>query len=201
MQWTTDFLKTHGADSPRLDAEVLLAQALGCRRIELYTAFDQAPTEAQRTAFRDLVRRRAEGTPVAYLVGRREFYSLEFRVGPAVLIPRPETELLVIALLDLAKARTAAAPPRIADVGTGSGIIAVCAAKHLPACRVTAIDTSPAALATRRGQRRRPRRRRADRVRPERPVCERSGRANSSISSSAIRLTSARRKWSVCRRK
>jgi release factor glutamine methyltransferase len=146
LQWTTEFLKTHGADAPRLDAEVLLAQSLGCRRIELYTAFDQAPTEAQRTAFRALVRRRAEGAPVAYLVGRREFYSLEFRVGPAVLIPRPETELLVIALLDLAKARGAAAPPRIADVGTGSGIIAVCAAKHLPAGRVTAIDNSPAAL-------------------------------------------------------
>ncbi len=147
LQWTADYLKAHGADTPRLDAEVLLAEALGCRRIELYTAFDQSPTEAQRTAFRDLVRRRAEGVPVAYLVGRREFYALSFRVGPAVLIPRPETELLVIALLDLAKARGAAAPAaQVADVGTGSGILAVCAAKHLPTCRVTAIDNSPAAL-------------------------------------------------------
>jgi release factor glutamine methyltransferase len=82
---------------------------------------------------------------VAYLVGRREFYSLSFRVTPDVLIPRPETELLVISVLDLAKKLSASST--IADVGTGSGIIAVCLAKHLPACRVTAIDVSPAALA------------------------------------------------------
>ena len=71
----------------------------------LYTAFEETPGEERRAAFRELVRRRADGTPVAYLVGRREFYSLSFRVGPEVLIPRPETELLVIALLDLAKSR------------------------------------------------------------------------------------------------
>jgi release factor glutamine methyltransferase len=146
LQWTTDYLKAHGADTPRLDAEVLLAQALGCRRIELYTAFEEVPGEQPRAAFRELVRRRAEGTPVAYLVGRREFYSLSFQVTPAVLIPRPETELLVVALLDLAEARGAEAALQIADVGTGSGIIAVCAAKHLPHCHVTAIDVSPAAL-------------------------------------------------------
>ena len=146
LQWTTDFLKCHGADAARLDAEVLLAQSLGCRRIDLYTAFSEIPAEPQRAAFRDLVRRRAEGMPVAYLVGRREFYSLSFRVGPGVLIPRPETELLVIALLDLAKTRPAM-PLAIADVGSGSGVIAVCAAKNLPGCRVTALDISPAALA------------------------------------------------------
>jgi release factor glutamine methyltransferase len=146
LQWTTDYLKGRGADSPRLDAEVLLAEALGCRRIELYTTFEETPGEERRTAFRDLVRRRAEGAPVAYLVGRREFYSLMFRVGPGVLIPRPETELLVVALLDLAKQRPADAPLAIADVGTGSGILAVCAAKHLPRARVTAVDISAAAL-------------------------------------------------------
>src|SRR5918992_1067428 len=100
LHWTADFLKKRGADSPRLDAEVLLAHARGCQRIELYTAFDEEPPEDVRVAFRELVRRRAEGTPVAYLVGRREFYSLSFRVTPDVLIPRPETELVVIALLD-----------------------------------------------------------------------------------------------------
>ena len=146
LQWTTDYLKGRGADSPRLDAEVLLAGALGCRRIELYTAFEEVPGEEPRAAFRDLVRRRAEGVPVAYLVGRREFYSLSFRVGPGVLIPRPETELLVIALLDLAKARPRGAELAVADVGTGSGILAVCAARHLPDARVTATDISPAAL-------------------------------------------------------
>ncbi len=147
LQWTADYLKGHGSASPRLDAEVLLAEALGCRRIELYTAFDETPDDEPRAAFRELVRRRAGGAPVAYLTGRREFYSLDFRVTPDVLIPRPETELLVVALLDLAKERSWQTPPTVADVGTGSGIVAVCAAKHLPAgCRVTAVDISAAAL-------------------------------------------------------
>ncbi|MFZ5829507.1 MAG: N5-glutamine methyltransferase family protein, partial [Planctomycetota bacterium] len=144
LQWTADYLKGHGSDSPRLDAEVLLAHALGWQRIQLYTAFDQAPAEGPRTAFRELVKRRAEGTPVAYLVGHREFFSLRFRVSPAVLIPRPETELVVVTLLDLAKGR--AGGLKLADVGTGSGILAVAIAKHLPGCRVTAVDSSPAAL-------------------------------------------------------
>jgi len=155
LEWTTDYLKGHGSEGPRLDAEVLLAEALGCQRIELYTAFDDVPGEGPRCAFRAMVRRRAEGTPVAYLVGHREFYSLSFRVTPDVLIPRPETELLVMAVLDLAKEgassrqgdRQAPRAWKIADVGTGSGVIAVCVAKHLAASRVTAIDLSPAALA------------------------------------------------------
>ncbi len=154
LQWTADYLKGRGADTPRLDAEILLAQALNCQRIQLYTAFDDLPNEERRTAFRELVRQRAEGTPVAYLVGRREFFSLSFQVGPGVLIPRPETELIVVTLLDLAKqlpstsGRGAAGegPPLIADVGTGSGILAVALAKHLPAAQVVATDTSKAAL-------------------------------------------------------
>ena len=81
----------------------MLAEALGCQRIELYTRFEELPSDDVRASFRELVRRRAEGTPVAYLVGRREFYSLSFRVTPDVLIPRPETELLVVAVLDLVK--------------------------------------------------------------------------------------------------
>ncbi len=145
LAWTADYLKRGGAESPRLEAEVLLAHALGCQRIELYTAFDRVPAEEARAAFRDLVRRRAEGTPVAYLVGHREFYSLDFRVTPDVLIPRPETEFLVIALIDLARQRPGQ-QITICDVGTGSGIIAVTAAKHLPQSRVTATDVSPAAL-------------------------------------------------------
>src|SRR6185503_13086817 len=128
LQWTTDYLKKHGADSPRLDAEVLLAEARGCQRIQLYTAFEEQPAEEVRTAFRELVRRRAEGMPVAYLVGRREFYSLSFQVTPDVLIPRPETEFLLISLLDLAAGKP---DESIVDVGTGSGILAVCAEKKL----------------------------------------------------------------------
>lgn len=149
LAWTTDYLKRHQSDSPRLEAEVLLAHALGCPRIGLYTAFDQEPSEAVRAAFRELVRRRAEGEPVAYLVGHREFYSLTFRVGPAVLVPRPETEHLVAALMDVAKA-VGDAELHIADVGTGSGIIAICAAKYLPKAWLSAIDSSPEALAVAR---------------------------------------------------
>ncbi|HUY34702.1 MAG TPA: peptide chain release factor N(5)-glutamine methyltransferase [Pirellulales bacterium] len=148
LQWTTGYLKERGAESPRLDAEVLLAHALACQRIELYTRFEEAPSESPRAAFRELVRRRAEGTPVAYLVGRKEFYSLSFRVTPDVLVPRPETEFLVIRLLDLAAERAPGAEgPAIADVGTGSGNVAVCVAKWLPTCRVTALDISAPALA------------------------------------------------------
>lgn len=144
LTWTTDFLKGKGADSPRLDAEVLLAHARGCKRIELYTAFEEEPTEAVRTAFRELVGRRAKGTPVAYLVGRREFFSLDFEVTPEVLIPRPETESLVVRAIDLAKQR--GGDLCITDVGTGSGIIAVTMAKQVKSAHVTAIDISPAAI-------------------------------------------------------
>jgi release factor glutamine methyltransferase len=145
LTWTTDFLRGKGADSPRLDAEVLLAHARGCQRIELYTAFEEEPTEAVRTAFRELVGRRAKGAPVAYLVGRREFFSLMFEVTPDVLIPRPETESLVVRAIDLAKS-LAGAELQIADIGTGSGIIAVTVAKHVKNCQVTAIDVSAAAI-------------------------------------------------------
>ena len=140
------------------------------------------PTEEARTAFRELVRRRAAGTPVAYLVGHREFYSLEFEVTPDVLIPRPETELLVVALLDHVKERQDSAGPdpvrapnSIADVGTGSGILAVCAAKYVPNSRVTAIDISPAALAVARAKCGAAWRRRSDRVRRKRSVLGRAG--------------------------
>jgi release factor glutamine methyltransferase len=172
LTWTIDYLGRHGVENPRLDAEVLLATARGCRRIDLYARFGEPADEQTRTAFRELVRRRAEGMPVAYLVGKREFYSLEFEVTPDVLIPRPETEFVVVALLDHVKARGArgwglgardedasissATGPQplasltIADVGTGSGILAVCAAKYVDNSRVTAIDISPAALAVAR---------------------------------------------------
>jgi release factor glutamine methyltransferase len=148
LQWTSDYLKQHGSESPRLEAEVLLAHARGCKRVDLYTSFGEPADEALRTKFRALVKRRAEGVPFAYLVGKREFYSLDFRVTPDVLIPRPETEFLVIALLDLIKAAPAGSEAiQIADVGTGSGIIALSVAKHALRVQATAIDVSPAALA------------------------------------------------------
>jgi release factor glutamine methyltransferase len=156
LEWTTDYLKQHGSESPRLEAEVLLAHARSCRRIELYTSFGEVADEGLRTRFKDLVRRRAEGVPVAYLVGHREFYSLDFRVTPDVLIPRPETESLVLAVLDLVKARGALERPiAVADVGTGSGIIGITVARQVPQARVTALDISPAALAVARDNARR----------------------------------------------
>jgi release factor glutamine methyltransferase len=151
LTWTTDFLRQRGSDSPQLDAQLLLAHARHCRRIDLFTAYNELATETERRDFRELVRQRSEGTPVAYLTGTREFYSLEFHITRDVLVPRPETEFVVLALLDLVKAHFAQAPSlSIADVGTGSGILATCAARHVPQSRVWATDISPRALAVAR---------------------------------------------------
>ena len=147
LTWTTDWLAARGSESPRLDAEVLLAHVRGCPRIALYTAFETVVPDAERSRFRELVKRRGEGEPVAYLVGSREFFSIPFAVTKGVLIPRPETEALVVRVLDLAKELPA---PRIVDVGTGSGAIAVAVAKHLPKASLAAADLSPAAVAVAR---------------------------------------------------
>ena len=143
IDWTTGHLRKHGSESPRLEAEILLAFARGCPRIQLYVQYNELLTEGQRAVMRDLVKRRAQSEPVAYLVGHREFFSLDFRVTLDVLIPRPETETLVLQLIAAAKSRANA---RILDVGTGSGCIAVAAAVNVPAATVTAIDISPRAL-------------------------------------------------------
>jgi release factor glutamine methyltransferase len=145
LEWTERFLAQKGVEFPRLDASVLLAHALGCKRIDLYgVRHGEAATEEVRQRYKELIRRRVEGCPVAYLVGRKEFYSMEFEVGPAVLIPRPDSEVAVVECLRLTKAL---AEPRILDVGTGSGNLAVAIAKHQPRARMTAVDISPDALA------------------------------------------------------
>jgi release factor glutamine methyltransferase len=148
LDWTAGFLAKKGSEFPRLDTEVLLAHALGCRRIELYTRYDESASDEARERFRDLVRRRVEGCPVAYLVGRKEFFALEFEVGPAVLIPRPESEFVVMECLGLAKEMP---HPRVLDIGTGSGNIAVAVAQRHPGVQVTAVDLSPDALAVAAG--------------------------------------------------
>jgi len=152
LTWTTDWLKARGSESPRLDAEVLLAWVRGCPRIALYTAFDVPVGDDERARFRALVKRRGDGEPVAYLVGSREFFSLPFAVSPAVLVPRPETEGLVIRALDLCQAAVQAgvARPRILDVGTGSGAIVITLAKRLPQAECVATDISAQALAVAR---------------------------------------------------
>jgi release factor glutamine methyltransferase len=146
LTWTTGYLKQQGGESPRLDSEVLLAHARQTERISLYTSFDEVVDEIVRGRFRELVKRRAAGCPVAYLVGHREFYSLSFEVTPDVLIPRPETEFLVMSALDWAKAQDPDRAWRVLEVGTGSGVIAVCLAKYLPQAQIVATDISAAAL-------------------------------------------------------
>ena len=143
LEWTTQHLKTHGSESPRLDAQVLLAHARGCPRIKLYTEFNEVLSDDQRAMMRELVKRRAAAEPVAYLVGHREFFSLEFQVTRHVLVPRPETEMLVLEVAERAKSLPA---PKILDIGTGSGCIAVSLATQLPAAHVTAVDISEPAL-------------------------------------------------------
>lgn len=143
LEWTAQHLKKSGSDTPRLDAELLLAKARGCPRIQLYVQFNEVVPDAQRAVMRDLVRRRAQSEPVAHLVGHREFFSLDFAVSPDVLIPRPDTETLVLDLITHARRLPA---PAILDVATGSGCIAIAAAVQVPAARVTASDVSPAAL-------------------------------------------------------
>jgi release factor glutamine methyltransferase len=144
LDWTARHLARNGSEFPRLDAEVLLAHALGCRRIDLYTRYDESASPEARSRFRQLVRQRLEGAPVAYLVGRKEFFSLPLEVSPAVLIPRPESEFVVLECLALAKGH---AEPRVLDLGTGSGNLAVAVAHQHPGAQVTAVDISQEALA------------------------------------------------------
>jgi release factor glutamine methyltransferase len=144
LDWTTGYFREHGAAQPRLEAEVLLAEALGCQRIFLYTRFDEEPDEVTRTRFRAWVSRHARGEPVAYLVGHREFFSLRFLVDKRVLIPRPETEHVVSEALDFLRHRDR--PANVVDVGTGSGNIVVTLAKHSETSLLTAVDISATAL-------------------------------------------------------
>jgi release factor glutamine methyltransferase len=150
LRWIQGHFAERGLASPRLDAECLLASALGVERIELYLQHDKPLTPDERAVLRELVRRRArDRVPVAHLVGRKEFWSLPLRVSADVLSPRPETETLVEAGLDLLPDREA--EWRIWDVGTGSGAVALALARERPKARVLASDVSEAALALARG--------------------------------------------------
>ncbi len=144
LEWTTSHLKKHGSDTPRLDAEILLAHARGCQRIQLYTQFDEPLSDAVRAQMRELVQRRSKREPVAYLVGQREFFSLSFRVTRDVLIPRPDTETLVMEILDGVKGLSA---PKVLDLCTGSGCVAISVAKNNKATQLTAVDLSAEAIA------------------------------------------------------
>lgn len=143
LEWTIRHLQERGSDTPRLDAEILLAHAWGCPRIQLYTRYDDPLPAEVRASMRELVKRRAAAEPVAYLVGRREFFSLDFEVQPGVFIPRPSTETLVVEALTLMENRDA---PRILDLCTGSGCIAVTLAHAHPGATVVAVDLNPLAV-------------------------------------------------------
>lgn len=147
LAWAIQRLAAAGNDSPRLDAEVLLAHVLGQDRAWLYQYPQAHPEPAALNRLAELLNRRQQREPVAYLTGHKEFFGLEFEVNPSVLIPRPETELLVETALQLAQGRFC---PSIVDVGTGSGCIAVALARHLPAARIWAVDISCQALAVAR---------------------------------------------------
>ena len=144
LDWTAKHLAEKQIDTARLDAEVLLAHVVGCKRIDLYGMrhSDVAPADVKQK-YRELIRKRLEGCPVAYLVGRKEFFGLELKVTPAVLIPRPDSEHVVMECLKLIKAMD---KPRILDIGVGSGNLAIAIAKRHATAIVTAIDASAEAL-------------------------------------------------------
>jgi release factor glutamine methyltransferase len=145
LRWTQAYFGRHHLPTARLDAEVLLAHALQCNRVRLYTHFDQPLSAPERDAFRGLVKRRAAYEPVAYICGQREFYGRDFSVDPSVLIPRPETEHVVEAALAWAKEHPIERL-RILDVGSGSGALAVTLAAELAHATVVAADLSEQAL-------------------------------------------------------
>ena len=149
LNWTTNYFERAGIESPRLNAELLLAEVTGQERVMLYARFDEELAPEERARFHGLVRRRAGREPLQYLLGRAQFYGRSFRVTPAVMVPRPETELVVEKCL--AKIGTGAAGLRAAEVGTGSGVVAVTLACERPALRLTATDSSAAALEVARG--------------------------------------------------
>jgi release factor glutamine methyltransferase len=144
LKLAADHFQKHGSDSARLDAEVLLAHALGLRRLDLYLKFDRPLSELELSSYRDLTSKRGKGEPVAYLVGHKEFMGLDFMVTPAVLIPNPDTEVLVQRAVELA--RDAGRPLRVADVGTGSGCIAIAIAHYAQNVEVVASDVAQDAL-------------------------------------------------------
>ncbi|MHB8859757.1 MAG: peptide chain release factor N(5)-glutamine methyltransferase [Thermoleophilia bacterium] len=143
---TAAWLKEKGSTTSRLDAELLLAEVLGLNRVDLYVKFDQPLNPAEVDRYRELVRRRGEGEPVAYILGRAYFHNLSLRVDRHVLVPRPETEHVVEAALNFLIEGEWPRPPAVLDLGTGSGAIAIAIAAGYPDAGIIAADASPEAL-------------------------------------------------------
>ena len=143
LEWTKQYFANKGIENPRLDAEILLCAVLKCERITLYVHFDQPLDDTELAEYRSYVTRRANQEPLAYILGTKAFMKHSFKVTPAVLVPRPETELLVESV---AKAAVGAGAENLLDIGTGSGAIIVSLLDLLPQSRGTAVDISAAAL-------------------------------------------------------
>jgi len=145
INWTTEYLVEKKFEDARLQTELLLSHALNLSRIELYTNFDRPLNPDELAHFKNLLKRRLANEPLQYITGETEFYSLSFHVRPSVLVPRPETEILVEKAIAQAEKITFD-NINILDVGTGSGCIAVALAKNLENAHVTSVDISPDAL-------------------------------------------------------
>lgn len=145
LDWTTQRFTEAGITAARLEAQILLAHVLGCTRMQLYTGFDKPLAEAELASYRGLIKRRLAGEPVSYLVGETEFWGLPFHVEPSVLVPRPDTETVIEVARAVRPDR--AAPCRLLDLCTGSGVIAVSLAREYAAAQVVATELSPAAAA------------------------------------------------------
>lgn len=147
LDWTTGRFERAGIEGARLDAQVLLAHVLKCQRVALYTSFDRPLEDGELATYRALIQRRLQGEPVAYLTGRKEFWSLSFTVDARVLIPRPDTETLVQLALELGDGlEPKPGSLALAEVATGSGAIAVSLAHERPAWKIIATDLSQDAL-------------------------------------------------------
>jgi release factor glutamine methyltransferase len=148
ITWGTDYLKEKGIDDARLTIELLLSHVLTLQRIQLYTSFDRPLSDEELARFKELLKRRLSNEPLQYIIGRTQFMGLDILVDRRVLIPRPETELLVDECVKMMKRSFPPDTPlSIIDLGTGSGCIAVALAKMLPSAQITAFDLSADALA------------------------------------------------------
>jgi release factor glutamine methyltransferase len=146
LQWAAGYLKAREVESPRAAAEILLAHVLRVQRLELYLRHDQPLVPAELSKFKDAIRRRLRHEPVAYIVGRKGFWTLDLRVTPEVLIPRPETELLVEQALAVLKARPGQAGARVLELGIGSGAVVIALATEANQNRLFGCDISPGAV-------------------------------------------------------
>jgi len=145
LNGASDYLQNKGIKSSRLNAELLLSHILNCKRLELYLSFDRPLQKSEIDSYRELLKRRSTFEPLQYIIGKVEFYGLEFEVNQSVLIPRPETELLVEAVIEsVAKDENI----NILDIGSGSGNISIALAKNIPSCTVVGIDISEEAIET-----------------------------------------------------